>query len=414
MGTPMAETSATRPTVEIEHAIARSTWRVSEPSSGIVFLQHTGVTSVEPADWRERLAGLLKRWPRTAMIGGKRLDASGTVASVGELIIHPKGFHHLGRGAAGEAYRFPIEVDAITGGVIALRVEALPTDLDLPEMLRSPLGAIELGLHLRRNDWRIAVDPGVVAREKPVELRVNARDAEAFRARWGFDWNAPDLAAVRTRYAGSGLLWNLGMHGRATSFAKYADRPLVHWDNYRDVAPYRQRADHLVQLIRQLLPKGRVVDVGCGDGLFTHLFAQGSLEAIGLDPETGGIEQARRRTAEERYPGTGPIFEVASGETMPLPDRSAHLVTMLDVIEHLDNPVAVLREARRVLTIGGGLFITTPAWQFGASSDAVYHNFEYTAEELSRQVIACGFEIKHTGRIGGTYRDLIVIARRAD
>lgn len=414
MGTPMAEASATRSTVEIEHPAATPAWRIDESADGVVFLQHERASGVQPDDWRERLANLLTRWPRTGMIGGKRIDPAGAIASAGESIIHPKGFHHIGRGATGDAYRFPFEVDAFTGGVIALRAESFPRELDLHRLMRTPLGAIELGLHLRRDDWRVAVDPGVVVVEEQLELLVPAREAEAFRERWGFDWNAPDLAAVRAQYAGTGLLWNLGVHGRATSFAKYDDRPFVHWNNYRDVAPYRQRADHIVQLIRQLLAQGRVVDLGCGDGLFTHLFAQGGLEAIGLDSEASGIKQARERTADESYPGSRPIFEVASGDALPLPDRSVHLVTMLDVIEHLDNPVAVLREAHRVLTNGGGLFITTPAWQFGASSDAVYHNFEYTADELSRQVTACGFEIKHTGRIGGAYRDLIVIARRVD
>ncbi len=381
-----------------------------------LFLQHEAAHSIAPAEWPDALAAMLARWPRTAVVGAKRVRPTGEIASCGEFVVHPKGFHHLGRGATGNAYRFPIEVDAITGGVLAIRQSAIDDSQSAVERLSSPLGAIDLCLALRQRDWRVAVDPSVVVvEETTAEPEMNVDAHRAFIDRWGFDWRAADLSAVRARYAGTGLLWNIAVHGRALPFAKYAERPLVHWRNYEEVSPYRQRAEHLVQLVQQLLPAGRVLDLGCGDGLFTHLFARLGLEAIGMDPEQIAIDQAQQRTAGESYPAAPPSYVCTEGQgdVLPLPDRSVHLVTLLDVIEHLENPVGLLREVKRIMKPGGGVLISTPEWQFGGSSDPVYHGFEYTEEELVRQVEACGFECMHTGRIGGTYRDLIVIGRRA-
>ena len=86
---------------------------------------------------------------------------------------------------------------------------------------------------------------------------------------------------------------------------------------------------------------------------------------------------------------------------------------MLDVIEHLPNPVPVLRECERVLVPGGHLVISTPTWQYGSSSDPVYHVTEYTPWELTQQVqVATEMKVIQTCKIGNPYRDVVIIARK--
>jgi SAM-dependent methyltransferase len=84
---------------------------------------------------------------------------------------------------------------------------------------------------------------------------------------------------------------------------------------------------------------------------------------------------------------------------------------LLDVIEHLRNPVRALAEIRRVLAPAGVLLVATPAWRYGHRNDPVYHLDEYREEELARQLRACGFAITQTARIKGAYDDLVMLAQ---
>lgn len=134
---------------------------------------------------------------------------------------------------------------------------------------------------------------------------------------------------------------------------------------------------------------------------------------MGIDPEPEGVQQSRHMTADQQYPGPRPRFEQGRGDDIPCETGSIAAVTLFDVIEHLANPIAILREIARVLRPEGKAMIVTPGWQFGASSDAVYHGFEYTMEELVRQVSSLpDLTIAHTGQITGVYRDLVVVAQK--
>lgn len=366
----------------------------------------------QPDDWQQRLMTHLAL-PGVQIVGAKRHSRDGSVFSMGDFLVHPKGFHHHGRGAPGEALRFPEEVDAITAGVCAVDAHAFDA-AGGDNMLHGALGMIELCLRIRQAGGRCVAVPDVTVVDES-SPQPDERESRAFRQRWGFDWNAADLDAVRLRWAGTGLLWNLRFHGAVMPFAKYDTRPAMHWDSYAAVEPYRQRVNHLVKLVAQhaTAGDGPVLDLGCGDGLFSHLIAEHRLEVIGIDTELAAIEQAIATTRQRQYPTQSPRFLTGDGAALPLDDESVQAVAMFDVIEHLPNPIRVLREATRVLKPGGHLMLSTPAWQLGAWSDPVYHVTEYTIDELTRQITATGLAIVNTGTIGGVYRDLIVIARRA-
>lgn len=421
---PTPDTS--RPRVDADPA---HPWRIEARTPDTVVLRHRSATNPQPNNWVDllvaakrampgawsRVSGRVGRNPSgaSAVVGAKRLTAEGQVFSMGEAVIHPAGFHHIGKGVVGSAYRFPEEVDAVTGGVVAVDAQAFEGIGGLAAM-RGELGALSLCLSLRKRGHRCVTIPQVVVTDSTTPAPDPA-EHEAFVTRWGFDWRAADLDAVRQRHAGSGLLWNVRYHAAAMPFEKYTQRPAVHWDNYQRVGVYRQRADHLAGLVKQLCPKGRVLDLGCGDGLFSHLFARHGAKVTGIDPEPEAITQAQSKVSEQVYadPAGAPRFMVGNGDAMPLEDESVQAVVMLDVIEHLPNPVSVLREAARVVMRGGHVLITTPAWQYGHWSDPVYHVCEYTMEQLCRQVQAIGpFKIAHTGQISGVYRDLIVVARK--
>lgn len=386
-------------------------WTVSKHREGVIVAHRAG-TAPQPEDWRSRLTGYLTHLPNVKLVGAKRLGRDGTVFSMGEFIVHPKGFHHHGKGSPAAAFRFPEEVDAVAGGAFAVD-QATFDAAGGAEALEGELGAVELSLRIRQAGGRCVAVPDVAVTDETTPQPTEA-EADAFRGRWGFDWLAADLDAARQRWSGTGLLWNVRLHGCAMPFAKYEARPAMHWDSYANVKVYRQRADALVRIVRQVVPAdgATVLDLGCGDGLFSHLLAQQQLNVIGVDLERSAIEQARAKTQAERSAGRAPEFHVSDGGALPFDDGSMHAVALFDVIEHLPNPIALLREVVRVLRRGGRLVLSTPAWQLGGWSDPIYHVTEYTMEELTRQVQAAGLTVTSTGKIGGTYRDLIVIAQR--
>ena len=400
-------------------ASAPQSWRVEEGAACVFVARQTGndgaAGRLAPDDARERLASYLALLPNVVAVGAKRIASDGKLRSMGEFIVNPKGFHSLGQGLPAHAFRFPEEVDAVAAGCMAIERGAYDRAGGLDTSM-GDLACVDLCLRLRAVGGRCIVVPdATVVDDSPVP-NPDAAVSASFIERWGFDWRCADLDAARERHGGAatrGLLWNARFWGRALPFEKYDQRGALHWDNYEKVEVFRQRADHLAGVVRKLTPAGGLaVDVGCGDGLYTHLVAAAGVETVGFDPEPRAIEQARA-AAGRAYAGARPRFECGSGSALPLADRSARTVFLFDVIEHLPNPVAVLRETARVVAPGGHLVVSTPAWQYGASSDPVYHVVEYTPEELVAQVTAAtGFQAITVGRITGIYRDIVLVARR--
>jgi len=370
-----------------------------------------GREAIGPADWLDRFASYLRDLPNVGLVGAKRVSADRKLVSMGEFIIYPKGFHSLGEGLPADAFRFPEEVDAIAGGVVAID-RAMWERLGGLDESMGALALLDLTLRARRAGGRCVCVPDVIVQDETA-LTQRVPEDEKFTGRWGFDRLSPDLDVVRARYAGTGLLWNVRFWGAALPFAKYDQRPALHWKSYAEVEPFRQRADHLVKMIADLTPRGLAVDLGCGDGLYAHLLAMQGVEVVGLDPEPAAIEQAHQATREQKYPNASPRFEQINPGPLPLPDGSAQSVFMFDVIEHLPNPTAVLREAARLIAPGGHLIISTPAWQFGGSSDPTYHLVEYTMPQLERQIEAATLmPIVNRAQITGIYRDIIAVSRK--
>jgi SAM-dependent methyltransferase len=124
--------------------------------------------------------------------------------------------------------------------------------------------------------------------------------------------------------------------------------------------------DEGVSILRRLsdfwqMPTGALIlDVGSGVGSFVVGCRRQGLLAFGIEPDRiarGGrltsIQIARRRLK-------GRVFAAALGEKLPFPDRSFDLVTMNQVIEHVGDQAAVLREALRVTRDGGAVYIACP------------------------------------------------------
>lgn len=101
----------------------------------------------------------------------------------------------------------------------------------------------------------------------------------------------------------------------------------------------------------------RVLDAGCGGGRLTVSLAQAGAEVTGIDTSVERLEQARRRALD----GGVELRLLEADFNLPLPfSASFDAVTSRLALMAADDPVATLRELRRVLEPGGGL--VTVVW----------------------------------------------------
>jgi len=91
----------------------------------------------------------------------------------------------------------------------------------------------------------------------------------------------------------------------------------------------------------ELVDKGLVLDLGCGDGLFLKMLKNKGIRGIGVDVSEVAIEKAKIKGLDVKK------FDFATNK-LPFPDNSFETVVLLDVLEHLYQPERVLKEAYRV------------------------------------------------------------------
>ncbi len=125
------------------------------------------------------------------------------------------------------------------------------------------------------------------------------------------------------------------------------------YDHHYDHPRGRNYHSHISNyLIRALPPGGKLLDIGCGTGLFVEKYIRYGGSATGLDISTRMIEQARNRCDCCE-------FTVGTGERIPFRDSSFDAVSSLLVFSYLRDPAAMLSETYRVLQPGGAVAICT-------------------------------------------------------
>lgn len=107
------------------------------------------------------------------------------------------------------------------------------------------------------------------------------------------------------------------------------------------------------RLIEEEIPvPGRLLDVGCGHGFFLAEMARRGWQVEGIEISARGLRYARNNLGLQ-----------VSEKPLPRPDwpdNCFDVITLFYVIEHLQDPMAVLREARRLLRNGGLLLLRWP------------------------------------------------------
>jgi SAM-dependent methyltransferase len=126
----------------------------------------------------------------------------------------------------------------------------------------------------------------------------------------------------------------------------------------------------------------RILDAGCGTGYGAAELQSNAAGFIGIDVSWEAVEYAQRYCACAQ----------ASVGAIPFPNGSFDLVLAFEVIEHLADWQALLREARRVLTNDGLLIVSTPNREYyaegrGTEGPNPYHVHEFAFGEFRNTLL---------------------------
>ncbi len=101
----------------------------------------------------------------------------------------------------------------------------------------------------------------------------------------------------------------------------------------------------------QIIPGGKILDVGCGNGAFLHKMRAAGMDAYGVEFSKDGYAQARKLGLNVKH---------GTLEQQKYPSHSFDVITLNHVFEHLPDPVRTLKELKRILKPQGRIIIAVP------------------------------------------------------
>ncbi len=161
---------------------------------------------------------------------------------------------------------------------------------------------------------------------------------------------------------------------------------------------------------RYVHPAAKIVEGGIGAGGNLMYWRSQGYEVHGLDIMPESIVHAKQR-------GLPNVFEHDLHNPWPVSKNSAEAVVLLDVLEHLRDPVIALQHAADTLTGDGKIIFTVPAhpWLFSEWDERLGHYRRYTAKMLRTQVKDAGLrlvEMRHWNAISLPIATLLRTYRR--
>ncbi len=126
----------------------------------------------------------------------------------------------------------------------------------------------------------------------------------------------------------------------------------------------------------------RALDVGCGLGIMPRYLEYLGFEAHGVEISRDAVEYARRELGQTR-------IVAGTLESAAFPDAHFELVTLVHVLEHLDDPVPTLREIFRVLRPGGYLYVESPCSERDTSDYQNPEHFWFYGRDSLNYLLSC-------------------------
>jgi ubiquinone/menaquinone biosynthesis C-methylase UbiE len=174
--------------------------------------------------------------------------------------------------------------------------------------------------------------------------------------------------------------------GRARTFYRYLSTV---YDRINPFIWNERMRDEAIGML-DISPDDRVLDIGCGTGFATEALIQETEHVYGLDQSPHQLERAF-----EKFGRRGTVqFSLGDAERLPFANNSFDVVWSSGSIEYWPNPVAALRECRRVGKPGGQVLVVGPdapkQTVLRKMADAIM--LFYDEDEADRMFAEAGFE----------------------
>jgi ubiquinone/menaquinone biosynthesis C-methylase UbiE len=152
---------------------------------------------------------------------------------------------------------------------------------------------------------------------------------------------------------------------------------LSYFNNY----VYQRHLFAYAEAAQEPLSGQQVLELGCGEGYGMKM----------LSPQTAYYLAVDKKKPDDRFFNDNIGFRHCRLPHLSgIDDRSFDMVICFQVIEHIRNDTALLREIKRVLRPGGKLLLTTPN-KLSSLSRNPFHIREYLPQEMDRLLTSAGF-----------------------
>lgn len=198
----------------------------------------------------------------------------------------------------------------------------------------------------------------------------------------------------------------------ASSEPQYEDDWETHWADYGESAAGNPAQSYRRRLLFEALnlrPGDRLVDIGAGQGdlIRDAVRVQPDIDCLGLELSASGIEQARLKTPQARFVQTDLLQSQSPSAEL---DHWGTVATCSEVLEHVDQPAVLLRNACAYLTTGAILVVTVPAGPRSAFDRHIGHRRHFTRASLERTLVSAGLEPLRLQAAGFPFFDLYRLA----
>ena len=170
---------------------------------------------------------------------------------------------------------------------------------------------------------------------------------------------------------------------------------------------FQARNELILWSLNQYFAKPKhYAEIGCGTGYVLQAVEQALPETaiVGTELFVEGLKFAAQRCKRAK---------LVQLDARTIPYRNQFdVVGIFDVLEHIEDDEAVLKQIEKSLVYGGGVLITVPQhqWLWSSVDEAACHVRRYSAKELAKKVEAAGFEIVRSTSFVSLLLPMMIVA----